>query len=82
MVIPPDQAMDAEDEVGFFQAVKSRLVKFDMTGTGKTNEEMETALPQVIGEALVSDKVVDIFDAAGIKKSDTSILSDECLMEM
>jgi type I restriction enzyme R subunit len=53
-----------------------------MTRTGKTNEEMETALPQVIGEALVSDKVVDIFDAAGIKKSDTSILSDECLMEM
>ena len=82
IAIPHEQAMSAKDEVGFFQAVKSRLIKFDVTGTGKTDEEMETAIRQVIDEALVSDRVVDIFDAAGIKKPDISILSDEFLAEI
>lgn len=42
----------------------------------------ETTIRQVIDNALVSDKVVDIFDAAGIKKPDISILSEEFLMEL
>ncbi|WP_159333875.1 type I restriction enzyme endonuclease domain-containing protein, partial [Klebsiella pneumoniae] len=32
--------------------------------------------------ALVADKVVDIFDAAGIQKPDISVLSEEFLQEM
>lgn len=52
IAIPHDQAMDAKDEVAFFQAVKSRLVKFDSTGTGRTDEEAETAIRQVIDKAL------------------------------
>jgi type I restriction enzyme R subunit len=82
IAIPHEQAIDAKDEVAFFQAVKARLAKFDTTGSGKTNEEIETAIRQVIDKALVSDKVVDIFDAAGIKKPDISILSDEFLLEI
>ncbi|CAK0749800.1 type I restriction enzyme, R subunit [Gammaproteobacteria bacterium] len=82
IAIPHDQAMDAKDEVAFFQAVKSRLVKFDSTGTGKTDEEVETAIRQVIDKALVTEKVIDIFDAAGIKKPDISILSEDFLLEV
>lgn len=82
IAIPHDQAMDAKDEIAFFQAVKARLVKFDMTGSGKTDEEIETTIRQVIDKALVSEKVIDIFDAAGIKKPDISILSEEFLMEL
>jgi len=82
IAIPHDKAMAVKDEVAFFQAVKSRLVKFDSTGTGKSNEEMETAIRQVIDKALVTEKVIDIFDAAGIKKPDISILSDEFLLEV
>jgi type I restriction enzyme R subunit len=67
IAIPHDQAMDAKDEVAFFQAVKARLVKFDGTGSGYSNEEMETTIRQVIDKALVTEKVIDIFDA-GIKK--------------
>jgi type I restriction enzyme R subunit len=36
----------------------------------------------VIDQALVSEKVIDIFDAAGIKKPDISILSEEFLLEL
>lgn len=82
IAIPHDEAMDAKDEVSFFQAVKARLCKFDSTGSSKTDEEIETTIRQVIDQALVSEKVVDIFDAAGIKKPDISILSEEFLMEL
>ena len=82
IAIPHDQAMDAKDEVSFFQAVKARLAKFDSTGSGRTDEEIETTIRQVIDKALVSEQVIDVFDAAGIKKPDISILSEEFLMEL
>src|SRR5690606_55526 len=82
IAIPHEQAMDAKDEISFFQAVKARLAKFDTTESGKTDEEIETTIRQVIDKALVSDQVIDVFDAAGIKKPDISILSDEFLMEL
>ncbi|HHT35320.1 MAG TPA: HsdR family type I site-specific deoxyribonuclease, partial [Bacteroidales bacterium] len=82
IAIPHDQAMDVKDEVSFFQAVKARLAKFDGTGSGKTDEEIETTIRQVIDKALVTEQVIDVFDAAGIKKPDISILSEEFLMEL
>lgn len=82
IAIPHEQALDAKDEVAFFQAIKARLAKFDSTGSGKTNEDIETTIRQVIDRALVSEQVIDIFDAAGIKKPDISILSDEFLAEL
>lgn len=83
IAIPHDQAMDAKDEVAFFQAVKSRLIKFgESTHSGKSNEEIETAIRQVIDQALVSEQVIDIYDAAGIKKPDISVLSEDFLVEV
>ena len=40
IAIPHDEAMVVKDEVSFYQAVKARLVKFDSTVTGKTDEEI------------------------------------------
>ena len=82
IAIPHEQAIYAKDEVAFFQAIKARLAKFDSTESGKTDEETEMAVRQVIDEALVSNQVIDIFDAAGIKKPDISILSEEFLLEI
>jgi type I restriction enzyme R subunit len=73
-------------EVAFFQAVKARLAKFAAPiGGGRTDLEIETAIKQIVDEALSSDKVIDIFDAAGIDKPEISgleILSDEFLSEV
>lgn len=80
--IPHDEAMAIKDEVAFFQAVKARLVKFTGDGTGRPDRDIETAIKQIIDEALSSDKVIDIFDAAGIKKPEISILSEEFLLEI
>jgi type I restriction enzyme R subunit len=82
IAVPHEQAMDIKEEVSFFQAVKARLAKFDGTGTSKTDEEIETTIRQVIDKALISEQVIDVFDAAGIKKPDISILSEEFLLEL
>ncbi len=82
IAIPHEQALDVKDEVAFFQAVKARLAKFDSSGGGKTDEVIETTIRQVIDRALVSEQVIDVFDAAGIKKPDISILSDDFLEEL
>ncbi len=82
LAVPHKQAMNAKDEVGFFQAVKSRLVKFDNTGSGTTNEDIETAIRQVIDRALVTEKVIDVYEAAGIGKPDISVLSEDFLLEV
>lgn len=57
-------------------------MKFENTVSGRSDSDMETAIRQVIDEALTSHQVVDIFDAAGIKKPNISILSDEFLLEI
>lgn len=80
--IPHEQAMAVKDEIAFFQAVKARLVKFTDYGTGRSYADIETAIKQIVDEALSSDKVVDIFDAAGLKKPEISILSEEFLLEI
>ena len=82
IAIPHDKAMDVKEKIAFFQTVKSRLVKFDSSGTGRTDEELETIIRQVIDKALVTEKVIDVFDAAGIKTPDISVLSEEFLLEV
>jgi type I restriction enzyme R subunit len=80
--VPHPYTIDIRDEVGLFQAVKARIVKVTQSGKSKTDEEIETAIKQILSDAVVADEVVDIFDAAGIKKPDISILSDEFLAEV
>jgi type I restriction enzyme R subunit len=79
--VPNEEALKIRDDVGFLQAVKSQFIK-NTTTAGKTQEELDTAIRQIISKAIVSDKVVDIFDSLGLKKSDISILSDEFLEEI
>jgi type I restriction enzyme R subunit len=82
--VPHEEAMNIKDEVAFFQAVKARLMKFEGTnsGSGRSDFEIETAIKSIVNEALQSDQVIDIFDAAGIKKPEISILSEEFLLEI
>ena len=79
--MPADEALCIRDDVGFFQAVRAVLAK-GTPGEGKTDEELDLAIRQIISKAVVSDKVVDIFAAAGLKKPDISILSEEFIAEI
>ena len=81
LAVPHEEALAIRDDVGFFQAVRAVLAK-SVPGDNKTDEELERAIRQIISKAMVSDEVVDIFAAAGLKKPDISILSDEFLVEV
>jgi len=81
--VPHERAMAIRDDVALFQAIKSRLVKIsDRNEGGKTDEEMETAIKQIISDAITADNVIDIFDAAGLKKPNIEILDERFLQEL
>jgi len=81
LAVPHEEALRIRDDVGFFQAVRAVLAK-GTPGDRRTDEELEHAIRQIISRAVVSDEVIDIFAAAGLKKPDLSILSDEFLTEV
>ncbi len=79
--VPHEEAIRIRDDVAFFQAVRSVLIKHD-TGDQKPAKELDFAIRQIVSKAVVSDEVIDIFAAAGLEKPDISILSDEFLAEV
>ena len=70
------------EKISFFQAIQASLRKLEPTDGSLSNVEIETAIRQVVDQALVSDTVINIFDEAGIKSPDLSIISDEFLAEV
>jgi type I restriction enzyme R subunit len=62
--------------------VKAALSKSTLEEPGKTKEELDAAIQQIVSKAVVSDEVVETFSAAALKKPDISILSDEFLEEV
>jgi len=81
LAVPHDDALAIRDDLAFFQAVRAALAKSD-PDPRRSTEELDQAIRQIVSKAVVSDQVVDIFAAAGLKKPDISILSDEFLAEV
>jgi hypothetical protein len=81
LAVPHDEAVRIRDDVAFFQAVRTVLVK-SAPGERRPSEEIDLAIRQIVSRAIASDQVIDIFAAAGLKKPDISILSDEFLAEV
>jgi type I restriction enzyme R subunit len=81
LVVPHELALKIRDEVGLFQALKAAFTKHTVVG-GKSQEDIDTAIRQIVSKAVVSDEVIDIFADAGLKNPDISILSDEFLEEV
>lgn len=77
-----NEAKAVREEVAFMQAVKVILTKRDISAKKRTNEERELAIRQIISSAVVSDEVVDIFDAVGLDKPNIGILDEEFLAEV
>lgn len=81
LAVPHEEAMRIRDDLTFFQAVRSVLAK-RIQGEATPDEELDFAVRQIVSKAIAPEGVVDIFAAAGLKKPDISILSDEFLAEV
>ena len=81
LAVPSDEAMSIIDDVAFFQAVRAVLAK-GAHGGSSAREDLDHAIRQIVSRAVASDEIIDIFAAAGLKKPDISILSDDFLAEV
>ncbi len=82
LAVPHENALQIRDDVGFFQEIRAALVKTTGDEQGRTPDEIDSAIKQLVSRAVASTEVVDIFEAAGLDKPDISILSDEFLEEV
>ncbi|MEI6430162.1 MAG: type I restriction enzyme endonuclease domain-containing protein, partial [Pseudanabaena sp. ELA607] len=84
LAVPHPDAIATSEKISFFQAIQASLRKLTGEGEGGnlSNHDIETAIRQVVDQALVSDAVINIFDEAGIKNPDISIISDEFMAEV
>lgn len=83
--VPHPDALAIRDDLSFFQAIKARISKLRANSKKRSDEEVETAIRQIISDALVSTGVVDIYEAAGLQNPELSglnILSDEFMAEL
>ena len=82
--VPSNEALRIRDEVAFFQTVKAFIIKFEQSGGlgGPTMDDYDQAIRQIVSDAVASDKVINIFDAAGLKSPNIAVLSDEFLAEV
>ena len=76
-----EEASKNAEEIAFFQAVKARIAKFENSERIR-KDTYDSVIKNIVTNAIASDKVIDVFDAAGIEKPDISILSDDFLREV
>lgn len=76
-----DEAIALRDDIAFFQAIKAQLAK--TSGSQRPPEELDAAVRQLVSGAIMANEgIIDVFTAAGLKKPDISILSDQFLTEV
>lgn len=81
LAVPADETVDIRENVAFFQAVRAAINKHTVV-EGYAEEDVDSAVKQLVSGAIVSEDVIDIFGAAGLKRPDVSILSDEFLEDV
>ena len=77
-----DEAKELRAEIAFFSAIKAAISKFTHVDKKRTQEEMNSALKQILDNAVIAEGVVDVFQLAGLEKPDIGLLSDEFLEDV
>jgi type I restriction enzyme, R subunit len=79
---PNPKAFEIRDDLAFFQAIKARFAKFEEQTKKVSTEDVETAIRQIINDAIISKEVIDVFEAAGIAKPSIELLTDDFLNQI
>ncbi len=77
-----DEAVSIRDDARLFADVRAAIIKIQNPDSGRGGSgavEIDTAIGQLVNEAVAADEVVDIYKLAGVEAPELSILSDEFL---
>lgn len=76
-----DEADAIRDDIRLFVGVRSAILKILNPGAVPTpgTVEIDTAIGQLVNEAVAADEVVDIYKMAGVETPELSVLTDEFL---
>ena len=77
-----DEADKLKKEIAFLSAVKAAISKFTSVDKRRTDEDKNSALKQIIDNAIVADGIADVFDMVGLDKPNIGLLSDEFLEDI
>ena len=77
-----DEAKELRAEIAFFSAIKAAISKFTSVDKKRTQEEKNSALKQILDNAVIAEDVTDVFELAGLDKPDIGLLSEEFLEDV
>ncbi|MEZ8722501.1 type I restriction endonuclease subunit R [Vibrio pomeroyi] len=77
-----DETHGYKNEIAFYSAIKTAFIKHSTVDKKRTDEERNTALKQILNNAVVADGVDDIFTMVGLDKPNIGLLSEEFLEDV
>ncbi|UNL99051.1 type I restriction endonuclease subunit R [Stutzerimonas stutzeri] len=77
-----DEAAALRKEIAFFSAIKAAIAKFTTVDKKRSDAEKNSALKQILDNAIIADGVADVFALAGLDKPNIGLLSDEFLEDV
>ncbi|MDD3042890.1 MAG: type I restriction endonuclease subunit R, partial [Methanosarcinaceae archaeon] len=77
-----DETRELRAEIAFFSAIKAAISKFTSVDKKRSREEKNSALKQILDNAVIAEGVADVFELAGLGKPDIGLLSDEFLEDV
>ncbi|MDV7106252.1 type I restriction endonuclease subunit R [Vibrio sp. TH_r3] len=77
-----DETYGYTNEIAFYSAIKTAFIKHSTVDKKRTDEERNTALKQILNNAVVADGVDDIFTMVGLDKPNIGLLSEEFLEDV
>jgi type I restriction enzyme R subunit len=77
-----DEAKVLRIEIAFYSAIKAALCKFTSVDRKRTEEDKNSALKQILDNAVVAEGVADVFALCGLDKPNVALLSDEFLDDL
>ncbi|WP_167616976.1 type I restriction endonuclease subunit R [Maribellus sediminis] len=77
-----DEVQEYKIEIAFFNAVKATIIKYTTVDKKRLEEEKNSALRQILDQAVRAEGVDDIFKLAGLEKPNIGILDEDFLDEV
>ncbi|WIG82982.1 type I restriction endonuclease subunit R [Photobacterium damselae] len=77
-----DETQGYKNEIAFYSAIKTAFIKHSTVDKKRSDEQRNSALKQILDNAIIADGVDDIFSMVGLDKPNIGLLSDEFLEDV